>query len=104
MCRKEDFRKQITIGTIFVTTWGYEQTNVDAYQVVGITSASVKLRKIKTEIVRGTGFMSAEVKPLADNFVGEAFTKRINKGYVRFEYGGCDLWDGKRTYNQTSYA
>lgn len=34
----------IAIGDFFVSSWGYEQTNVDFYQVVGLTPKGVKIQ------------------------------------------------------------
>lgn len=37
----------VKVGDIFYTSWGYEQTNLDFYQVVGLVGkVTVKLRKI----------------------------------------------------------
>lgn len=34
------------VGDILVSSWGYDQTNIDYYEVVGVTKASVKIRAI----------------------------------------------------------
>ena len=65
-------------GDIFVASWGWEQTNVDAYQVVEKKGATVTLREIALESVEGSeGFMSDRVVPVKDCFIGDAFKKRI---------------------------
>ena len=53
----------VQVGAVFSASWGYEQTNVDFFQVVELVgSASVRVREISPEIVRETssGCMSAE--------------------------------------------
>lgn len=35
----------VKLGDIFVCSWGYDQTNVDFYKVVGVTAKSVKIQK-----------------------------------------------------------
>jgi hypothetical protein len=36
----------VEIGSIFESSWGYDQTNVDFYKVVGLTPSGVKVVKI----------------------------------------------------------
>lgn len=65
-------------GDIFVASWGWEQTNIDAYQVVAKKGATVTLREIAVASVEGSeGFMSDRVVPVKDAFIGEEFKKRI---------------------------
>lgn len=65
-------------GDIFVASWGWEQTNVDAYQVVEKKGATVALREIALESIEGSEqFMSDRCRPLLNRFIGERFTKRI---------------------------
>lgn len=65
-------------GDLFVASWGWEQTNIDAYQVVAKKGATVTLREIAVASVEGSeAFMSDRVVPLKDRFIGEEFKKRI---------------------------
>lgn len=41
----------IEVGDVFVSTWGYDQTNVDFYEVVAVTPKSVKILSIGNEKV-----------------------------------------------------
>jgi len=71
-------KENVTVGDIFVASWGWEQTNVDAYQVVTKKGATVTLREIALKSVEGSeGFMSDRVVPVKDAFIGEEFKKRI---------------------------
>lgn len=66
-------------GMILYNSWGYDQTNIDFYQVVKSKEKSVILREIASSTVAGSeGFMSASVKPVKDYFIGEPILKRIN--------------------------
>lgn len=67
---------EIKIGSIFNSSWGYDQTNVDYYQVIKLLPKSVVVRKIKSSI-KETGFMSGHSLPLPNSFIGEPTTKRI---------------------------
>ena len=40
------------IGTILVNRWGYEQTNVDFFQVIKVTEKTVVIRQIAKEKVK----------------------------------------------------
>lgn len=82
----------IAVGDVLRSSWGYEQTNVNFYQVVGRSGASVTLRPIASEEVAtvahhpdGTPIesMSGHVAPLVDDFMGPAFTKRLTGAGVR---------------------
>ena len=65
-------------GDIYVASWGWEQTNIDAYQVVAKKGATVTLREIGVRTVEGSeAFMSDRVVPVKDQFIGEEFKKRI---------------------------
>jgi len=71
-------KENVTVGDIFVASWGWEQTNVDAYQVVAKKGATVTLREIGLKSIEGSeGFMSDRVVPVKDAFIGEEFKKRI---------------------------
>ena len=70
-------------GDIYVASWGWEQTNVDAYQVVAKKGATVTLREIGLRSVEGSeGFMSDRVVPFKDWFIGEEFKKRITGRHI----------------------
>lgn len=98
-------------GDFFSFSWGYDQTNADFYQVVGLTKASVKLRQVCTEVVERDG--KRGVVPVKDRFREEKFqvssrqgilTKRVQvsrgEPFVTMaSYGWCSLWDGEPEYD-----
>lgn len=45
-------QQAVGIGSVFVCSWGYDQTNVDYYRVVGVTKSgkSVKVQKWSSKI------------------------------------------------------
>jgi hypothetical protein len=47
-------------GTVFSNSWGYDQTNVDFYEVVSVSASgkSVKIRKCGAELVEGKGLVA----------------------------------------------
>lgn len=75
---RANFLTKIEVGSIFSTCWGYEQTNVEWYQVTQIKGSTVHIREIAADI-KATGYMSGETSPIKNAFVGEAL-KRIIRG------------------------
>jgi hypothetical protein len=103
-----------TVGDILVCSWGYDQTNIDYYQVIKVTKASVRIGKIRSTLTRGQYEDAA--MPVRDAFVadhptqprynGKMFRVRLGapgEGYsVKIEsYASAYLWDGKPR-NQTA--
>jgi len=88
----------VKIGDIFVYSWGYDQTNIYFYKVVGVTAKSVKIRRLKN-ITTETGFMCGTCIPSNEFKSEEIHTKRVSlyegKPYLSMSYGGGSLWDGK---------
>lgn len=89
-------------GDIFYNSWGYDQTNIDWYQVVEVTKTgkSVKIKRINAR-VKENGFMSGLSTPLKGKFTkGEkVLTKRIrvsgDEVNLPMPHGWCPKWDGK---------
>jgi len=76
----------VKVGDIFVNSWGWEQTNIDYFQVVAKpTAKTVIVREIALERVEGTEQphgMACDVRPVPNEFIGEEMKKRIDN------YGG----------------
>lgn len=95
----------VTAGDIFVTSWGYEQTNVEFYEVIRATSKTAWLRRIATEKEPLT-FMSEEVMPKPGEYVGEEVLQRRFQSWanpdepaVRINpVANARLWDGTARY------
>jgi len=83
----------LNVGDLFRCSWGYDQTNVDYYQVVGRTHRTVTVRAISCKSMRKTGWDSDVVRPLKGQFCGEPMRKR-----VQF------LADGRPYLTMTSYS
>ncbi|MGV2814416.1 hypothetical protein [Enterobacter cancerogenus] len=74
---------EIRVSDYFVHIDGYEQTNVNFYQVVAVTGKStVKIRAIKSwDICDQSGSMSGKSYPVIDSFPDEnIIAKRLIKG------------------------
>ena len=100
----------VEVGSIFVSSWGYDQTNVNAYQVIEKKgSSTVVLREICIERTakKGSCSMSDNVIPVKDSFrkKSDPFEKRVNRfGISMSSYSSASLWDGKEDYYRSWYA
>jgi hypothetical protein len=75
---RKHFVCDIPVGTMFYRTWGYEQTNVDFYEVVALRGKrTVMLRPIVADTIE-CGSMSGTATPVAGKFKGEAFAARAS--------------------------
>lgn len=89
----------LKVGDILVSSWGYDQTNIDYYQVTRVPGAhSVEIRKIAAKSGPEEGFMTAYCTADRDNFIGEPMVKRANStnSVSIASYASASPWDGKR--------
>jgi hypothetical protein len=105
---KAAFKHDFEIGDILYSSWGYEQTNVDFYQVVGKTDKTITVREIAKEY-KELGWLRSNSKARKDAFVGEPFRRTVKycnggKGTIDIEsYSGAWEWDGSEKY-ESRYA
>lgn len=70
------------VGDVLYQSWGYDQTNIDFFEVVEVLPKSVKVRAIGQNMVEGSGgFMCERVTPDKGQYIGEAFTRPV-KAYI----------------------
>lgn len=108
------------VGSIFVSSWGYEQTNVDAYQIVArVDRQTVEVVKIGLESTNednGYSSMADNVRPIPQS-TEEAATLPLIRARItaktsvhlsgrsgRHSGDYADLWDGERSYYRSWYA
>jgi hypothetical protein len=81
----------VKIGDMFRYSWGYDQTNVDYFQVTSISPSgkSATLSPIGSEVVPGTsGMMCCDVTPVKDSFIKDSYNKVLkNKRILHFTDG-----------------
>lgn len=89
------------VGDIVANTWGYDQTNVDFYQVTHATARSVRIAKIARASVPGSdGFMSCKVTPVKDQFLEARHDEPafLTKFPYSWEWNGETTWAVKFAY------
>ena len=89
----------LEVGTLLYSSWGYDQTNIDFYQVVEIVGKSARIRAIAQRKTQ-TGSMSGTTIAIKDHFIGEPMLKRIqassSRVYFRIEsFASASPWDGQ---------
>ena len=85
----------VAIGTVLVNTWGYDQTNVDFYQVIAVLPKTLRIRPIGKNYRESPGlFMAGYATPCPGHYAGAATTIKPTKYRV---------WDGKPQY-ESHYA
>jgi hypothetical protein len=84
------------VGEIVYNSWGYDQTNIDYYEIVKVSSNYVWLRRIQGNTTE-TGFMCGDTTPTPGAFVNGEITqhKADASGHVNFKHGSGSRWDGR---------
>lgn len=110
--RKKTYKPKMTVGDILESSWGYDQTNIDFYQVTRVSGSRAYMRKIRKKHVQGEERMCEDaVMPDRDNFCGEEFFKRIcvsfgmneTEEYVKINsYSTAYPWKGGVSYETNS--
>lgn len=93
------------VGDVLVSSWGYDQTNIDYYQVIEKTAKMATIQKIASESVEiHCGGAYESVMPKKNIFIGEPMKKRIGTYGINLNsYATADLWDG-RAMHETGYG
>lgn len=73
---RKAFRHSLEVGDVLVSVWGYEQTNVDYYQVTRRSDSCVWARPITAQI-EATGDMQGRSVPTLGKFTGEERRYRV---------------------------
>jgi hypothetical protein len=102
----QTFRHGYTAGDILYSSWGYDQTNIEYFQVIETTEKTVTFREIAQNRT-ADGFMSGYCSPRKDEFLDKPeFTRKVSppykggKGTIHFaEHEGGYMrylweWDG----------
>jgi hypothetical protein len=94
---RKNYTHSLVLGDILSGSWGYDQTNVDFYEVVAVpTAKSVRVRKVQSKIVREDGHGSVYVVPDKGNYDGPPALKIVSlQGTVKIdETLRVTKWDG----------
>ena len=91
----------IKIGDIIYNSWGWEQTNIDFYQVTATTAKTITLRAIKSSTTEFNNMqLYGKKTAIKDCFKSDKTIKKTpyfcsGNWHIKFEYGSGGLWDGE---------
>ena len=95
----------LKIGDVLHYSWGYDQTNCDFFQVVGVTPKGVKIREIAGRQVPSAHdtlhSMACNMEAIPNAFLADApvLTKRLSSATaVQMDHGTASKWDGQPKY------
>jgi hypothetical protein len=88
---KRDAGHGFTVGTVLSGSWGYDQTNIEFYEVTKVIGkATVEIREIAREQIE-TLSMQGKCVPVPGQYLGAAQTRRVNSyGRVKL-HTSCSL-------------
>jgi len=102
---RREFKHEFNVGDILYSAWGYDQTNVDFYEVTRLAGAKqIEIREIAQKVARraeGADYVVA----VPGRYTGPPKRKRVSPGHsVRLtSYSHAYKWDGKPKY-QTAWG
>lgn len=77
--KRNAFQPSLKVGDILVSSWGYDQTNVDYYEVIALKGKKlVWLRELAT-VQTETSFMSGHCLPNKGHYIGEPMLRRVGE-------------------------
>ena len=114
--REREAAASVSVGDVFVTSWGYEQTNVDYFEVVEKHGQYVTVRPIASRTVENTGWMQRTVEAVPGSYLssstlldGESSARRKVKGTAGRpcidlqDFAQAVIWDGKPDHESSYY-
>lgn len=97
-------KHSLKVGDILVSSWGYDQTNIDYYLVTKLLgSAMVEIREIGKKYVDSETTQD-KVMPDVGHITGAPMRKKVGpQGAVRLtSYSSAYPWDGKPDWQTNS--
>lgn len=68
----------VKVGDIFRSSWGYDQTNIDYYQVIAVSGKTATVCAIGS-LSEADGYLQGNCVPAPNSFIGKPFKKLIQK-------------------------
>ena len=104
----KNFQHGLQVGDILSASWGYNQTNVNFYEVTRVVGkATVEVREVQSKVVRESGH-ALYVAPRKGKWTARSTTmkKRVSpSGSVKINSSiSASEWNGKPMYETSPYA
>lgn len=107
---RRDAARDLAVDDVLRSTWGYEQTNVDYYQVTRLVGRTmVELRQI-SRISKNSGGYQGECVPAPGAFIGDVIRRRVDVDGVRIASGvharklAFELVEGVKIFKPDSWT
>jgi hypothetical protein len=102
--------QDVAVGAIFVSSWGYDQTNINYYEVVALTASgkSIRVREVAQRVTDSTSGLEYVVPVAGEYLSDEVLTRRVGSNYdgghsIRInDYRSAWTWNGKAQYQTAS--
>jgi len=95
----------IKVGDLLYDSWGYDQTNVDFYQVIEKKGQTMKISKINgKQVAPGGCSMSAYVGPVKDSFLNDEYYPDLVKRSFSMPCGYLSLTTEDEQHYSSWYA
>ncbi len=93
---RKEFQHSLKKGDILSSSWGYDQTNIDFYEVTDVKGKQVVLREISSKVVGDSGNYE-KVVPVPGKYVGPPIRKTPREGnsVSISSFQSASPWDGK---------
>jgi hypothetical protein len=90
---------KIETNSILVSSWGYDQTNIDFFEVIKVKNDWATIQRIGKDYVGQTD-ISETVVPAIDYKIGKPFRRKITAfssgDYVGINsYNAASVWEGQ---------
>lgn len=105
-------QQAMEVGTILVSQWGYDQTNVDFYEVVKATKTMVYVQRIEKKC-EPVAWLQTDCTPIPGEYIGDAIRRKVKNfradgdprySFIEIEsYEHAYVHDGRKV-RETSWA
>jgi len=102
--QKAEAAKNLKVGDIYYSSWGYDQTNIDFYKIVDVKGAKATLVKIAKSYLDSEFAYEDKVVPAPNVIVGKPMNKIVDQfgNFNIASYAGAYKWNGEPKYQTAS--
>jgi len=106
---KKNFQHGLQVGDLLYSSWGYDQTNINFYQVTSLKGKQVGIRPVDGKVVReerGADYVVAqpnhfsgpEIKKIPQTSGGNRMYVKVTDSQTAYK------WDGKPLYQTSGFG
>jgi hypothetical protein len=105
---KATFKHGFKVGEFLYSSWGYDQTNVEYYQITATTAKTVTFREVKQQGEYNGHAMTGTCSPVANDFLSDKEFTRTARPCSRMgtdgEKGAVEFAESKGDYQKSLWA